>query len=92
MLTGMSAESAARKCGLPGMVCGALAQPMGSTGLALALVAGYYDLKYRRKIELIRAVSIPLMVLFLGFLVLLLCLALYVPYVRLLQVVGGGGG
>jgi type II secretory pathway component PulF len=92
LLAGMSAESAARKCGLPGMVCGALAQSMGSTGSALALVAGYYDLKYRRRVELIHAISIPIAVLCMGTLVLLLSLALYMPYVALLQVVGGGAG
>ncbi len=87
MLAGISADDAARKCGLPGMLCGALAQPLGSTGAALALVAGYYDLKYRRKLELIRAASIPLAVLFMGTWVLLLCLALYVPYIQILQAV-----
>ncbi|MGC8542242.1 MAG: hypothetical protein ACP5QA_16680, partial [Phycisphaerae bacterium] len=77
---------------LPAIVCRALAQPLGSTGSALRLVAGYYDLKYRRRMEIIRAVSIPLAVLCMGTLVLMLCLALYVPYVELLQVIGGGGG
>ncbi len=92
VLAGTSADRAARKCGLPGLLCGALAQPLGSTGSALALVAGYYDLKYRRKLELIRAVSIPIAILCMGTLVLLLCLALYVPYVRILQLVSGGAG
>ena len=92
MLTGMPADSAARKSGLPRIICRALAQPLGSTGSALGLVAGYYDLKYRRRVEIIRAVSIPLAVLCMGALVLMLCLALYVPYVELLQVIGGGGG
>ena len=92
VLAGTSADRAARKCGLPGLLCGALAQPLGSTGSALALVAGYYDLKYRRKVELIRAISIPITVLCMGTLVLLLCLALYVPYVHILQMVSGGAG
>ena len=92
MLAGMSADNAARKCGLPRMLGSALAQPLGSTGAALSLVAGYYDLKYRRKLELIRAVSIPIAVLCMGTLVLLLCLALYVPYIQILQAVSGGGG
>ncbi len=92
VLAGTSADRAARKCGLPRLLCGALAQPLGSTGSALALVAGYYDLKYRRKVELIHAVSIPITVLCMGTLVLLLCLALYVPYVHILQVVSGGAG
>ncbi len=92
MLAGMSADSAARRSGLPRIVFRALAQPLGSTGSALALVAGYYDLKYRRRVEIIRAVSIPLAVLCMGTLVLMVCLALYVPYVELLQVIGGGGG
>ena len=92
MLAGMPADAAARKSGLPGLLCHALAQPLGSTGSALALTAGYYDLKYRRRVEIIRAVSIPLAVLCMGTLVLLLCLALYVPYVELLQVAGRGGG
>ena len=92
MLAGMSADNAARKCGLPRMLCSALAQPLGSTGSALTLVAGYYDLKYRRKLELIRAISIPIAVLCMGTLVLLLCLALYVPYIQILQAVSGGGG
>lgn len=74
------------------MLGSALAQPLGSTGAALSLVAGYYDLKYRRKLELIRAVSIPIAVLCMGTLVLLLCLALYVPYIQILQAVSGGGG
>lgn len=92
MLAGMPADSAARKSGLPRIICRALAQPLGSTGSALRLVAGYYDLKYRRRVEIIRAVSIPLAVLCMGTLVLMVCLALYVPYVELLQVIGGGGG
>ncbi len=92
MLAGISADDAARKCGLPRMLCSALAQPLGSTGAALSLVAGYYDLKYRRKLELIRAISIPIAVLCMGTLVLLLCLALYVPYIQILQAVSGGGG
>ena len=92
VLTGTSADRAARKCGLPRLLCGALAQPLGSTGSALTLVAGYYDLKYRRKLELIRAISIPIAVLCMGTLVLLLCLALYVPYIQILQAVSGGGG
>ena len=92
MLAGMSADNAARKCGLPRMLCRALAQPLGSTGSALTLVAGYYDLKFRRRLELIRAISIPIAVLCMGTLVLLLCLAVYVPYIQILQAVSGGGG
>ncbi|MGC9261698.1 MAG: type II secretion system F family protein [Phycisphaerae bacterium] len=92
MLAGMSADNAARKCGLPRMLCSALAQPLGSTGSALTLVAGYYDLKFRRRLELIRAISIPIAVLCMGTLVLLLCLAVYLPYIQILQAVSGGGG
>ena len=92
MLAGMPADAAAGKSGLPQMVCRAVAQPLGSTGSALALAAGYYDLKYRRRTEVIRAASIPLVVLCMGMLVLMLCLALYVPYVELLQVAGRSGG
>ncbi len=92
ILAGMPADAAARKSGLPGIVCHALAQPLGSTGSALGLAAGYYALKYRRRVEIIRAVSIPLAVLCMGSLVLMLCLALYVPYIELLQVVSRGGG
>jgi type II secretory pathway component PulF len=73
-------------------LCGALAQPLGSTGSALGLVAGYYDLKYRSKVELLRACSIPIAVLCMGILVLLLCLALYVPYVHILRMISGGAG
>ncbi len=92
ILDGMSADLAAAKCGLPAIVCRSVAQPLGATGSALALAAGYYDLKYRRRVEIIRAVSIPLVVLSMGTLVLMLCLALYVPYVELLQFIGRGGG
>ncbi len=92
VLTGTSADRAARQCGLPRLLCGALAQPLGSTGSALGLVAGYYDLKYRSKVELLRACSIPIAVLCMGILVLLLCLALYVPYVHILQMISGGAG
>ena len=92
ILAGMPADSAARKSGLPRIICRALAQPLGSTGSALGLVAGYYDLKYQRRMEIIRAVGIPLAVLCMGALVLMMCLALYVPYIALLQIAGSGGG
>ena len=92
ILNGMAADQAAVRCGFPAIVCRAVSQPMAATGSALALVAGYYDLKYRRRLEIIRAVSIPLAVLCMGTLVLMLCLALYVPYVELLQAVSRGGG
>ncbi len=92
VLTGTSADRAARQCGLPRLLCGALAQPLGSTGSALGLVAGYYDLKYRSKVDLLRACSIPIAVLCMGILVLLLCLALYVPYVHILRMISGGAG
>ena len=92
ILAGMPAEKAASKCMLPATVCNALGQPTGSTASALAVVSGYYDIKYRRRLEWIRAVSIPIVVLCMGALVLLFCLALYGPYIQILQAAGGGGG
>jgi type II secretory pathway component PulF len=91
LTAGVPPARAAHEAGFPQL----LRQALGSSGTTIAaslrIGACYYRIRLMRRRQVIRALSIPASVLVVGLVVLLVALALYVPYTQVLSAAAGGG-
>ncbi len=86
VVSGASADEAARRAGLPELVSGTLASAGGAMAQALQYLARYYEARYSRRAALLRGAVVPAMTLAGGGLVALVTLSVIVPLVRLVFV------
>jgi type IV pilus assembly protein PilC len=85
--SGQSIADGARAAGLPAIVVGMLSSARDSTAVTdvFAFLARYYRTRFSRTAAAIRGMSIPLMVLFFGFIVACVALSMFLPLISLIQ-------
>lgn len=84
---GESADDAARKAGMPAMVVGMMRTARGTAALpaVFAFLGRYYDARWVAATTLAQSAAIPVMVLILALFVASLALAIFLPMVRMID-------
>ena len=89
MQQGHSPKAAALAAGLPKLLCSNLDETTGSTFAgSLGFVHAIYQRRFEQSVALVHGATIPTVVIFLGIIVLMTMLLLFMPYVSLLRVIG----
>jgi len=92
MEKGQSPKAAALTVGLPRLLCSNLDEATGSTFAgSLGFIHAIYQRRYEQAASLVRGALIPTAVIFLGFIVLITMLLMYLPYATLMNVMESGG-
>ncbi len=89
---GVPPARAAHECGFPQLLRQAFGSSCATMPASLRLGSRYYRSRLLRRRQVIRALSIPASVLVVGLAVLLVALALYIPYIHVLSMAAAAGG
>jgi len=84
--SGFAADQSARNAHLPALLCGMIGSGRGGDpAAAMEFLASYYESRFSRSRELIRAASIPLLALVFGGLVLFMAAGTYTPLLQMMD-------
>jgi len=84
--SGFAADRAARDAQLPDLLCGMIGSGRGGDpAAAMEFLASYYESRFGRGRELIRAASVPLLALVFGGLVLFMASGTYMPLLQMMD-------
>jgi MSHA biogenesis protein MshG len=91
---GQSLHDAARAAHMPPLVVGMLAavRSLDDLGDVFAFLARYYEFRFSRRRELLRALHVPFVVAIMGVIVLLIALSIFQPMILLIQATMHFGG
>jgi type II secretory pathway component PulF len=87
MTGGESVADAARRAGMPPLVCGMLSTGLqtADTAAALRFLGRYYSSRFSRSLAMLEALMLPMMAILMGGLVLWFLLSVMIPLARLID-------
>ena len=92
LIAGVPLMRASEESRFPKLLRQALGSPDTTLAASLLLGSRYYRMRFLRLRQVIRALAVPASVLLVGLAVLLVALALYIPYTHMMSVAEATGG